>query len=102
MVAAPLEKSVVVANRDIVTDFFLFMKFLFMKFPVKISSYKVAILEQAKCFDCNEDIFGINDSNSVFKDVLKISFHGQKDPFSGVENGKLTLGNLDLFYQTKK
>lgn len=64
-----------------------------------IATFNLNLLQSARCFDCNEDVFGVeNPSNSVFNQ-LAIKFNGKIDTANKQEEGTVSIGETQFFYK---
>lgn len=68
-----------------------------------VAVFNYGLLSRARCFDCNEDVFGVlNPENSLFN-TLQISFEGKREFKAGyngcVESGTLKIGETQFYYK---
>jgi hypothetical protein len=69
---------------------------------VQVARFDLALLNRARCIDCNEDVFGLaNPENSVFNG-LKIVFKGKRDVKKGEESGTVAIGKTQFRYRLVK
>jgi len=71
----------------------------------EIAKFNLTLLQQARCMDCNANMYGVaNPSNSTFN-ALAIRFNGKfkRGPADGrVEFGTVSIGETKLFYRSAR
>ncbi|MBK9322466.1 MAG: hypothetical protein IPM97_05860 [Bdellovibrionaceae bacterium] len=64
-----------------------------------VATFNLNLLQRARCVDCNADVFGVeNPSNSIFNQ-LAIKFKGKRDLKNRHEEGTVSIGSTQFFYQ---
>lgn len=66
----------------------------------EVAKFNMTLLQQARCIDCNANVYGVaNPSNSVFN-ALSIRFNGKVNASTREESGTVSIGQTKLFYRT--
>ena len=67
----------------------------------EIAKFNLTLLQQARCMDCNANLYGVgNPSNSVFN-ALAVHFDGKIDRSTRKESGTVFIGQTKLFYRSR-
>jgi len=66
----------------------------------EIAKFNLTLLQQARCRDCNANMYGVaNPSNSTFN-AFAIRFNGKMNVSTREEAGTVSIGQTTLFYRT--
>lgn len=66
----------------------------------EIAKFNMTLLQQARCLDCNANVYGVaNPSNSTFN-ALAIRFNGKIDVRTREEAGTVSIGQNKFYYRS--
>lgn len=60
-----------------------------------LATFNYKLLQRARCIDCNEDVFGVEDGPFS---ALSIKFHGKRDWQAAKEEGTVSIGSTVFYY----